>query len=268
MFKFEFNERTSLLPILDAYLCTQFENIKSVLEIGVYKGGYLFNIIGNNPKVLAVGIDPFPNLQDIKKNFLKERDSRGYEKSIFLYSSFEEFCESEHKKITFDLIHCDGEHSEFQVIQDLKNALPLLNEKGILVIDDIFYHSYPGVTSAAFSFINEFKLSPFLFTQKKIYVCKSTYYEYYYKKAALILKKANVNFEESEKFYSVNSYPQSNSIFGYNLIITSDNQSRNDSKKFLKTLNLKMPFKSRAKILIKAYLPPALLELFIWFKSK
>jgi hypothetical protein len=74
--------------------------------------------------------------------------------------------ESQNNDVTYDVIHCDGEHSQSQVYSDLKNSLPLLKNTGLIIIDDIFYHSYPGVTAVAFDFIREYKLSPFLFTQK------------------------------------------------------------------------------------------------------
>lgn len=263
-YKFDFSDRTALLPLLDAYLsCKLSKNFHSALEIGVYKGGWLLNLIDNVPDILTVGIDPYPNLDQVKQNFISECVSRGLNDSINLYSSFDELRSSDHRLLKFDIIHCDGEHSQSQASFDLNNSLIFLDEAGILIIDDIFYHSYPGVTAAAFSFIGQHRLSPFLFTQKKLYVCNPKYYEYYYAKAFSILSALQVNFEVSETEDPKQSYRQSNSLFGYNLIITSEQPHRTEFNRLCRNLEIRIPVFIMLKNYAKAWMPPKIRDLIL-----
>jgi hypothetical protein len=258
-----------MLPVLDGYLATQFsKNFTSALEIGVYKGGWLFTLIDNNLNIVAIGIDPYPNLEIIRKSFTNERDRFGLEKNIYLYSSFNELSDSKHNLVTYDIIHLDGEHSQSQVNQDLKNLLPLLKDNGLLIIDDIFYHSYPGVTAATFSFIKDNNLSPFLFTEKKIYICNPSYYTKYYEKTISILNSLKINYEENEKLNSKPSYAQSNSIFGFNLIITPEKLKSKEIVNMLEVMNLTLPLSMKIKNTFRNFLPPKFLELVQFSKSK
>lgn len=49
---------------------------------------------------------------------------------------------------SFDLILVDGDHSFEAAYTDLTNAWPLLRSGGLLVLDDIGHHVYPGVLEA------------------------------------------------------------------------------------------------------------------------
>jgi len=268
-FNFNFNERTAMLPVLDAYLATQFaKNFTAALEIGVYKGGWLLTLIDNNSSIITIGIDPYPNLEIIRKSFTNECDRLDLKERLCLYSSFNELLNSKNNLVTYDIIHLDGEHSQSQVNQDLKDLLPLFKENGILIIDDIFYHSYPGVTAAAFSFIKDNKLSPFLFTEKKIYICKPSFYTQYYEKTISILNSIEINYEENEKLNSEASYAQSNSIFGYNLIITPEKLKSKEIVNMLKVMNLDLPLSIKIKNIFRNLLPPKLLELVQFLKAK
>jgi hypothetical protein len=267
-FKFKFNERTVMLPVLDGYLATEFaKTFSTALEIGVYKGGWLLTLTSNNPKILTIGIDPYPNLETIKESFLDYLDRVGLKQRVYLYSSFSDLLTSKHNSVTYDMIHLDGEHSQTQVSQDLTNLLPLLKRNSILIIDDIFYHSYPGVTAAAFRFIDENKLAPFLLTEKKIYICHRDLYEEYYGTTISILNSLKINYEESESLNSETSYVQSNSIFGFNMIITSEKPTRKEIINMLKIINLRLPFLINIKSIFRNFLPPVLLSMLRCLKA-
>jgi len=268
-FKFKFDERTAMLPVLDGYLATEFsKTFSTALEIGVYKGGWLLTLASNNSKILTIGIDPYPNLQIIKESLMNYIGQIGLKQQVYLYSSFSDLSTSKHNSVAYDMIHLDGEHSQSQVTQDLVNLIPLLKQNGILIIDDIFYHSYPGVTAAAFRFIDENKLAPFLLTEKKIYVCHRNLYEEYYESTISILNSLKINYEESENSNSKTSYTQSNSIFGFNMIITSEKPTRREIMNMLKTINLKLPFLKNVKSVCRSFLPPELLAALISLKAK
>ena len=269
MIKYNFNERTAMLPLLDAYLAMSFaEKFRTALEVGVYKGGWLFTLIDNNLNIFIVGIDPYPNLEVIKENFINEIREHKFSDRMQLYSSFNDLSNSAHKNLTYDIIHIDGEHSESQVLRDLNNALPLLDKDGLLVVDDIFYHSYPGVTASTFSFIHKNKLSPFLFTEKKMYFCYPNNYETYYKSTISFLKLSKTSYEESLKAQFGTSYKQSNAIFGHDLIITSSNPTRIEIRNLNKTLGVKLPLVLKIKNAIRFSIPSGLLEMFKSLKAK
>lgn len=268
-FIFEFSDRTDMLPLLDGYIATELaKSFSAALEIGVYKGGWLLTLANNKSSLLTIGIDPYPNLEKIRESLIDYRDKHGLKDRLYLYKSFNELLESQHNSVSFDMIHIDGEHSQSQVSKDLRNLLPKLKEHGILIIDDIFYHSYPGVTAAAFSFIEHNNFTPFLFTEKKIYICNPNHYEEYYKKTISILSSLKINYEESENLNSQICYPQSNAIFGSNLIITPEKMKQGDFLSMLKEMNLKLPLRIRIKSGLKNLLPPKLFELLQFSKAK
>jgi hypothetical protein len=267
-FTFDFSDRTDMLPLLDGYIATELANsFSAALEIGVYKGGFLLTLVKNNPSLLTIGIDPYPNLLKIRESLIDYRDKLGLKDRLYLYLSFDELTQSKHNSVLFDMIHIDGLHSESQVNKDLMNVLPKLKEHSILIIDDIFYHSYPGVTAAAFSFIEHNNFTPFLFTEKKIYICNPNYYEEYYKKTISIFSRLKINYEENENLNSQIRYPQSNAIHGSNIIITSE-MKQGDFLGTLKEMNLKLPLRIRIKSGLKNLLPPKLFELLQFSKAK
>lgn len=115
--KYNYNERTAMLPLLDAYLAVSFgEKLRTALQVGVYKGGWLFTLIDNNPNIFIVGIDPYPNLEVIKETFINEIREHKFSDRMQLYSSFNGLSNSANKNLTYGMIHVDGEHSESQVL--------------------------------------------------------------------------------------------------------------------------------------------------------
>jgi hypothetical protein len=267
--KYNFNEQTTMLPLLDAYLAICFaEKHRTALEVGVYKGGWIFTLLGNNPNIFIVGIDPYPNLEAVRKTLIDDIRKHKFSDRTQLHSSFQDLSNGDYKNLTYGMIHIDGEHSESQVLTDLANALPLLEKDGLLIVDDIFYHSYPGVTAATFRFIQDNKLSPFLFTEKKMYFCNPDYYKIYYNSTISFLKLSKTNYEETLKAQSGTSYRQSNAIFGHELIIIPSNPTRVEIRNLNKTLGVKLPLDLRIKNLTRFLTPPGLLEMFKFLKAK
>ena len=258
-FIWEWNSINEWLPLKDAFICSHFaQKGSSVLEIGVHKGGWLFALAQNTRNLIGVGIDPYPDNEPVKAYFLEQIRERKLEESIFLYSDWKALSTGQHGEFQFDIIHIDGEHSEKAVVEDLKKAKPFLAKKGILVIDDIFYHSFPGVTSAAFEFIQQEKLSPFLLTQKKLYLCHPDFYEEFYIKTYDLLLENRITFEEDLKL-NENSpkWAQSNAIFGKSLLITDGDGSK--EKNFLKQINVKQK-PINTKEIIRMFCPPVVLD--------
>ena len=253
-FSWQWNDMVEWLPIQDAvishFLAPEDSN---VLEVGTWKGGWAITMAENDRKRKIVCVDPYPNLHKVKEQFLANVESRA-PGQIILFETLDGALN--HSNTDFDLIHIDGEHSQSAVARDLGKCIPRLSAGGILVIDDIFYHSFPGVTAATFSTLEVQELSPFLFSEKKLYVCKKEYYKEYYAKARSLLKSRFIPFEEDQLISGEkSSYLQSNSIYGYSLLIIPTGTLMN--QKFFKSIGVRTKFS--LKKLSQQALPPFLI---------
>jgi hypothetical protein len=260
-FVFHFNDTTKWLYIEDAYLSAQFaKKFEKVLEIGVYKGGWLLSVKENNLHLKTIGIDPYPNMKEVRKQFLDEIHRKNYSDEMELYNNWAEFNNFNSNNELFELIHIDGEHSESGVHKDLEESLRIWNNAGIIVADDIFSRPHPGVTSATFKFLSEKKLAPFLLTNKKLYICNNNFYDYYYNEAKHILSSIGIEYQENLNLTN-EIYYQSNSIFGKNILIKSGGDKRLEQWRISKILDVKYPLKLKMKDLAYLILPPIIVSL-------
>jgi len=244
------------LPIYDAvYSHLLSPENSAVLEIGTWKGGWAIFMAENDRSRKIVCIDPYPNLAHIKDIFLEIAQRRA-KNQIVLFERVEQALAKKFQ--SFDVIHLDGEHSQEAVERDLKSTAPLLNPNGLYIIDDLFYHSFPGVTAATFQFIDKLELSPFLFSEKKLYLCKKSHYEQYYTKARQMLNELELMFEEDQLLTGqTSSYLQRNSINGFSILIPKIYSS--PTSEFLRNIGIK---RKRSPKSIALYLaPPALVDL-------
>ena len=243
-----------MLPLVDAVICHLLTPTGAqVLEVGTWKGGWALSMAENDRSRKLICIDPYPNFPEMKDEFLRIADIRA-RGQIFLYpamSSIENF-----KSVQLDVIHIDGEHSQEATYSDISEALPRLVDGGIIIIDDVFYHDFPGVSAAAFKALEEFKLSPFLFSEKKMYACYPTFYRTYYSKCKAILEELNIQYQEDEFLTrKTGQYMQRNSINGFSLLIINSHLT----KKFLRTLGIKRKFSLKSAII--SLVPPILFNL-------
>lgn len=76
----------------------------------------------------------------------------------------------------FRWFHVDGEHSGEAVVNDLRVANLLLQDEGIVCLDDFFHAMYPQVTAAAFEFLatHRHDLTLFLCGFNKGFLCRPT----------------------------------------------------------------------------------------------
>lgn len=259
-FVYDFNDKTKLLPLLDAYImCQLSQNYSHGLEIGVYKGGWIFTLKKNVSNLKIDAIDPYPGIPQIKQSFLEEARRLGILKDIQLFPTWDEYFKDWSSQKKYQIVHLDGEHSQSEVKKDLSNISALLSNDGVIVIDDIFYHSYPGVTAAAFDFLQDETFRPFLFTDKKLYICRTDYYGIFYKRTIDLLTNIKIGFEEDEQLiYSKRSYPQSNSLNGSSLIITQQ-MSQKEIIFLTRTLKLKPNLTVVVKEALRSVLSPIIL---------
>jgi hypothetical protein len=237
-FLWKWDDTTEFLRPRDAYICFRFiDNIAkaNLLEIGVWKGGWIFSMLGNCPKSKAIGIDPYP-AKGIKQKFLEEVSARRFDSRVELYETPSEVEENISGKF-FDFVHIDGEHTESAVNEDLKFALKHLKPNGVIAVDDIFHRNFPGIASAVFNFISRNSVSSFLITPGKIYICREEYYDSFYSFTRQILQEAEIDYETD--FMDENSpegYFQTNAIKGFRQILIPEGQTQ--SAKLRKKLGI------------------------------
>lgn len=131
---------------------------RSYLEVGVDGGGSLQTLLKAHRPELVVLVDSyavnhaghgFTDFAHIVP-ILKQNGITGYE-TIQQDSSVA----LPNMPWTFDQITIDGDHDEEPTYTDLTNAWPLLNSGGMLVLDDIGHHMFPGVLRAMERFMAE-----------------------------------------------------------------------------------------------------------------
>ena len=212
-FVWKWEQINEWLPIQDAVIANSLSPSHArVLEIGTWKGGWAISMAENDRLRKIYCVDPYPNLNDVRNRFLQTVSDRA-PGQIVLYPDLDSVLSEQ--GLVLDVIHIDGEHSQDAVYSDLTRSVSFLSPAGLLIIDDIFYHSFPGVTVAAFKAIEEFGLSPFLFTEKKLYLCHKAYYDDYYCKAKVLLDLLVLAYEEDQILTGeTSSYLQRNAING------------------------------------------------------
>lgn len=127
-----------------------------ILEVGVYTGTSLIEIIRKIPNSFGLGIDSWKNysednidiLQNIEKNgieqvFYKNVKTAGLEHRIkgMKGQSSEVLLELLREDMQYDFIYVDGSHRSFDVYLDLFLAWQLLRKGGVMAIDDYMYNA-------------------------------------------------------------------------------------------------------------------------------
>lgn len=247
---------TEWLSIADAVIAHKLtpEDGKC-LEIGTWKGGWILSLLSNHSQRMGVGIDPYPNLDYIRDYFL-EKCRIIAPRRVTLFDSIESFNQSTLKDLYFDVIHLDGEHSQKAIERDFLFAVNCLNKKGIIIVDDIFYHDYPGVTAGLFNQLPNSGLSPFLFSEKKLYLCRKQDYAEFYSRTRLLMDHLQVPFLEDQIITkNPGPYFQSNSINGFSLLVINTFQF--NQSKLVRLLGLREKFS--VKRLIISWCPPIII---------
>ena len=224
LFNWKKSQATEFLSVLDAYIAFGlYKEISrenpQICEIGVWRGGWINSLCINQVADRIIGIDPYPGLEEIKREF--EESVMSQFPNVELYSSLDQLL-VESPKVTFDMIHIDGEHSEVALLKDLDSSSRILDRGGILIIDDIWHESFPGVASAAFKFIHSSDFTPFLISGAKMYLCRESEHKRFLESTKQILSKGNLTYQTNfQKGTYGEDYQQDNSIKGYQQIVTN-----------------------------------------------
>ena len=138
--------------------------IIKVLEIGTYTGISLINIVKLIPNSIGFGVDKWSNYNEIKllenidelkveSSFYKNIKMEGLEERVkgIKGDSADVLFKMIQNVDFFDFIYVDGSHLAFDCYLDLVQAWKILNQGGLLAIDDYLYNT------TAIAFVN----SPF-----------------------------------------------------------------------------------------------------------
>lgn len=179
-------------------------------------------LLENLSQITALAIDPYPNSDEIRDLLISNLYERNLSDRVILLKNYDSVTRQE-----FDLIHIDGEHSEKAVLNDLEFATNNLSPKGIVVIDDIWHPLFPGIISAALSFVYQEKLAPFLITRNKMYLCNPSEYNYHHNRAKNLVDLHKIPYsggvsEGSNLLGETATYDQANAIKGFNQIVVEN----------------------------------------------
>ncbi len=176
--------------ILFKYILEFQKNIEgNNFEIGVFEGDSLKSIALYDTYNITYGLDIFNdnfieqnyyekclmNLKGINNIELIKEDSTKYDFSIF------------ENKIKF--CHIDGCHNGKSVLSDVKNANKIINEQGILVIDDWNNSLFPDIKTGFYMANTDFV--PFCISINKAYFCRKTCIDKYLNFILYTYKKVN-----------------------------------------------------------------------------
>ncbi len=129
---------------------SQLEHLKnadfSYLEIGTYEGRSALWFADNFPKCNVTCIDPYQPYHDLPIHLIEEAEKRFYKnkegKNITHYKQgFIDFALSTNNK-KYDVIYVDGSHLSFDAFADATIAWRLLNNNGIMILDDYELQNY------------------------------------------------------------------------------------------------------------------------------
>jgi len=167
------------------YFNNNYEKVKmkkniSVLEIGIYTGMSLIEIVKLIPNSYGTGIDMWTNYNEnellknvdnfkVECSFYNNVKNAGLENRIHCIkgNSTNVLCDLLKENKNYDFIYVDGSHLAFDCYNDLVISWKLLEKGGILAIDDYLYKindenilnsPYEAVNHFLKLFVSEYKL--------------------------------------------------------------------------------------------------------------
>lgn len=222
----DFDDTTEWLPPLDAYCARSLCRIVlseqpscCVLEVGVWKGAWLKQAALGLAGVKAVGVDPYPNAEEIRERTVAALAECGLSEAVTLVPSWHEATDAIRNSSCggWDVVHIDGLHSEIAVLQDLEESYAHLNEHAVVVLDDYRNFRFPGVASAMYQFMARSDLRLVMTTANKAYLVKQAAH-------ATWLRRISARLDEEQLIYSMTGtrhsrYHHDPEVMGYPLIL-------------------------------------------------
>ena len=190
-----------------------------IAEIGVWKGAWSETILRNTKNTKLVGVDPYPG---------GKVPQEAYEITVNCLADLIEskrFCilkNYDSLDLDFFIIHIDGRHTEYNVLQDLYFAKQHILEYGIIIVDDYRNYNFPGVASAMYKFIHESEFRIFLATEGKAYICGKSRHKFFNKYINEVLSNESIlNFKPhwSDAISNETGYIQETDVNGHTVFL-------------------------------------------------
>jgi hypothetical protein len=171
--------------------------IGTILELGVYKAKYLSALYFASRDSPLLGVDAF--LQGIG-NPLSPEDAQsaellmranviavnGEDSRLKILRADTMVLTPEvlfkHAGARLRLVHIDAGHEAANVMHDLALASALLHEAGVIVADDAFNFTTPGVPEGLFTYLltqSNGQLAPFAYCGNKLFMCRPAFHASY-----------------------------------------------------------------------------------------
>jgi hypothetical protein len=232
----------NIIPILEKINSIQKAN-GNILEIGIHHGkSFIPMLFFLKNDELAVAVDVFEH-----QIYNYDKSGRG-NKSLFInniniifnnrhiYSKIRIITADSTRLINnnylsyvdnnckYRIISIDGCHTKDATFIDMSNAIQILSDDGIIIIDDYHNISWPGVKEGCDLFMkehNEYRV--FFDRYNKYIICHKNYYNIY----KTLIEKYNLGLNKKDQNNTINK--PLNNITNYNFIF-----STNTNRKFIK----------------------------------
>ena len=98
---------------------------------------------------------------------------------------------------TTRLFSVDGGHTIRHVLNDMALAASVIDDYGVVIVDDFFNQLWPDVTQGTYEYLAKFKnLAPFAYGDNKLYLCKPSQHSFFMDGIRLILPRISANPKE------------------------------------------------------------------------
>jgi hypothetical protein len=146
-----------------------------ILELGVYRGGFVQTVLMNNASSHVTGIDPYPFLggNEMRQEMLQELTDLDLTDRFALLEEWRASPET----ASFDVMHIDGEHSEVALRHDLEEASKRIADDGMIIVDDVRHGWFPGVASATYRFLEQSEFCLLADSGQKFYLVRKPFLE-------------------------------------------------------------------------------------------
>jgi hypothetical protein len=95
------------------------------------------------------------------------------------------------------LFSVDGGHTIRHVLNDMALAASVIDDYGVVIVDDFFNQLWPDVTQGTYEYLAKFKdLAPFAYGDNKLYLCKPAVHGYFMDGVRLVLPRISANPKE------------------------------------------------------------------------
>ena len=149
--------------------CNPKFNMDQILEVGTYDGAnaFLLSLLFENSNIETIDLkknhDDFKNFYNRENNiskFIELRNSYLSKNKNIYFKEINSVNLINYKK-KYDLIWIDGAHGYPVVCMDIVNSLRILNDKGIIMCDDVFINQIDSdkmySSNAAYETLSELK---------------------------------------------------------------------------------------------------------------